>query len=84
MDRLLSEPEGMEVGVSDPNPVRVKRKTLQAVLEQCQRALELINASDEEDDDVSVSSEEPQPSNRPDLEADQVPLSLFLFYCFFH
>ncbi|XP_027331261.1 uncharacterized protein LOC113846806 [Abrus precatorius] len=55
----------MEVGVSDPNPVRVKRKTLQAVLEQCQRALELINASDEEDDSDS-------PSTPPDPETDQL------------
>lgn len=61
----------MEVIVSDPNPVRVKRKTLQAVLEQCQQALELINASDE-DDDVSDSNEEARPSTRPDPEADQV------------
>ncbi|XP_047164853.1 uncharacterized protein LOC124834244 isoform X3 [Vigna umbellata] len=29
----------------DPDPLRVKRKTLEAVLLQCQRALELINAA---------------------------------------
>ncbi|KAJ1416370.1 hypothetical protein SESBI_17326 [Sesbania bispinosa] len=62
----------MEVGVSDPNPVRVKRKTLQAVLEQCQRALELINASDEDDDDSDQSRDEPCSSTRPDPETDQL------------
>ncbi|CAJ2652165.1 uncharacterized protein LOC123920099 [Trifolium pratense] len=64
----------MEAIISDPSPVRVKRKTLQTVLEQCQRALELINASsdDDEDDDVSVSNDEPLPSTRPDPEADQL------------
>ncbi|RDX88380.1 hypothetical protein CR513_30034, partial [Mucuna pruriens] len=42
----------MEVGVvSEPDPVRLKRKTLEAVLEQCQRALELLNASDEEEEE---------------------------------
>ncbi|TKY56319.1 hypothetical protein E2542_SST20762 [Spatholobus suberectus] len=64
----------MEVGASDPNPVRVKRETLEAVLEQCQRALELLNASDEneeEDDDVE-DSEESRPSTRPDPETDQL------------
>lgn len=30
---------------SDPDPLRVKRKTLEAVLLQCQRALESINAT---------------------------------------
>ncbi|MCI22145.1 hypothetical protein A2U01_0043321, partial [Trifolium medium] len=40
----------MEAIISDPNPVRVKRKTLQTVLEQCQRALELINASSDDDE----------------------------------
>ncbi|KAF7817019.1 testis-specific Y-encoded-like protein 2 isoform X2 [Senna tora] len=54
----------MEVEVSDPKPiveirrensdkdrVRVKRKTLQTVLEQCQRALELLNTASGVDDD---------------------------------
>ncbi|KAK2376128.1 hypothetical protein QL285_076952 [Trifolium repens] len=63
----------MEAIISDPNPVRVKRKTLQTVLEQCQRALELINASsDDDEDDVSDSNDEPLPSTRPDPEADQL------------
>ncbi|XP_004490430.1 uncharacterized protein [Cicer arietinum] len=61
----------MESIISDPSPVRVKRKTLQTVLEQCQRALELINASDQ-DDDVSDSNDESLPSTRPDPEADHL------------
>ncbi|CAL5189489.1 unnamed protein product [Lathyrus oleraceus] len=63
----------MEAFLSDPEPVRVKRKTLQAVLEQCQRALELINnASDQDDGDVSDSNDESLPSTPPDPEADQL------------
>jgi len=61
----------MEAIISDPDPVRVKRKTLQTVLEQCQRALELINASDQ-DDNVSDSNDENLPSTPPDPEADQL------------
>ncbi|XP_057442467.1 uncharacterized protein LOC130734156 [Lotus japonicus] len=66
--------DAVVVGVSDPvDPVRVKRKTLQAVLEQCQRALELINnASDDDNDDVSGSSDDSTPSTRPDPETDQL------------
>jgi len=80
----------MEAIIADPNPVRVKRKTLQTVLEQCQRALELINdnnaSSDDDDgnDDVSDSNQQPLPSTPPDPEADQVltpsfsnPISIF-------
>ncbi|CAK8537624.1 unnamed protein product [Lathyrus sativus] len=63
----------MEAILSDPEPVRVKRKTLQTVLEQCQRALELINnASDQDDGDVSDSNDESLPSTPPDQEADQL------------
>lgn len=69
----------MEAIIADPNPFRVKRKTLQTVLEQCQRALELINASsdddaddDDENDDVSDSNQQPLPSTPPDPEADQL------------
>lgn len=68
----------MEAIIADPNPVRVKRKTLQTVLEQCQRALELINdnnaSSDDDDgnDDVSDSNQQPLPSTPPDPEADQL------------
>ncbi|KAH7567680.1 hypothetical protein ACOSP7_010267 [Xanthoceras sorbifolium] len=64
----------MEIEVSNSNPlsvnvegerkedaerVRVKRKTLQAVLEQCQRALELLsNGSVEDDDEDGAEPEE--------------------------
>ncbi|KAK7301121.1 hypothetical protein RJT34_11982 [Clitoria ternatea] len=60
----------MEVGDFEPNPVRVKRKTLEAVLEQCQRALELLNASDEVLN--SDSRDDPLPSPPPDPETDQL------------
>lgn len=68
----------MEAIIADPNPVRVKRKTLQTVLEQCQRALELINNAssddddDDENDDVSDSNQQSLPSTPPDPEADQL------------
>ncbi|KAL2317643.1 hypothetical protein Fmac_031519 [Flemingia macrophylla] len=62
----------MEVGLSDPNTVCVKRKTLEAVLEQCQRALELLNASDESQQQDDHHSQESPPSTRPDPETDQL------------
>lgn len=74
----------MEVGVSEPNPnpVRVKRKTLEAMLEQCQRALELINASDgqhqEQEEEEEEDSDESQPSTSPDPETDQA-ITLYFF-----
>ncbi|XP_061372071.1 uncharacterized protein LOC133314593 isoform X1 [Gastrolobium bilobum] len=60
---------------SDPDldPLRVKRKTLEAVLLQCQRALELINTTDsadvdEDDCDVETSTS----SSTPDPETDEL------------
>jgi len=62
----------------------VKRKTLEAMLEQCQRALELINASDaqhqepEEEEEEEEDSDESHPSTPPDSETDQaITLSFF-------
>ncbi|KAK7275830.1 hypothetical protein RIF29_16955 [Crotalaria pallida] len=56
--------------------VRVKRKTLQTVLEQCQRALELINnTSDEIDDSDSDTTSTTVPDQLPpppDPEADEL------------
>ncbi|WVZ20559.1 hypothetical protein V8G54_007881 [Vigna mungo] len=58
----------------DPDPLRVKRKTLEAVLLQCQRALELINAASpsssasaevEEEDCVADSEAEAIASTDP-------------------
>eukprot|EP00262_Sarcandra_glabra_P003595 TRINITY_DN1432_c3_g2_i1.p1 TRINITY_DN1432_c3_g2~~TRINITY_DN1432_c3_g2_i1.p1 ORF type:complete len:222 (-),score=47.29 TRINITY_DN1432_c3_g2_i1:384-1049(-) len=49
----------MEISGSKPsNQIRVKRKALQAVLEQCHRALELLKKTDDndEDDDEEDSS----------------------------
>ncbi|PWA54073.1 hypothetical protein CTI12_AA439030 [Artemisia annua] len=50
----------MEVMNSDKDQVRVKRKTLEAVLDQCQKALELLSTNgfidDDDDDDGDGSS----------------------------
>jgi hypothetical protein len=43
---------------TDKDQVRVRRKTLVVVLEQCQRALELLNNADGVDDDGYTSGEE--------------------------
>ncbi|RZC62893.1 hypothetical protein C5167_024653 [Papaver somniferum] len=52
------EPSNLQEGVivldgkkDEQQQLRVKRKTLQAVLEQCQRALDLINSGEVDDDD---------------------------------
>ncbi|CAL0317841.1 unnamed protein product [Lupinus luteus] len=58
--------------ISEKERVRVKRKTLQTVLEQCQRALELINASDDKDVSDSETIEPDQVPRSPDVEADQL------------
>lgn len=50
----------MEVMNSDKDQVRVKRKTLEAVLDQCQKALELLSTNgfiDDDDDDSSNINE---------------------------
>ncbi|TXG52694.1 hypothetical protein EZV62_021863 [Acer yangbiense] len=83
----------MEIEVSNSNPlsvnvgserkeeverVRVKKKTLQAVLDQCQRALELLsNGSIEDDDEDGAESEEETGRQglsplRADREADEL------------
>ncbi|KAL2340018.1 hypothetical protein Fmac_007958 [Flemingia macrophylla] len=60
---------------ADVDPIRVKRKTLEAVLLQCQRALEFIDAastSPPEDSDAEPDPE-PQPTaSSPDPDADQL------------
>jgi len=77
----------------DPDPLRVKRKTIEAVLLQCQRALELINATSPSASvsaSVSASAEveeedcetdgEAEATASTDPHADQVvPLSLLGF-----
>ena len=86
----VSESRSTAIGVlrrenSDKDRVRVKRKTLQTVLEQCQRALEMLNTTsggddDEEDDSddaggADVDEEqrgEGSGSLRGDREADEV------------
>lgn len=59
--------------------IRVKRKTLQALLDDCQRALELLNlaelSSEDDDDDKSTNERngsQEEESNRGDPEADEV------------
>ncbi|KAG5065769.1 hypothetical protein HKD37_04G009802 [Glycine soja] len=73
---------------SDPDPLRVKRKTLEAVLLQCQRALELINATsstaadvDEEDSEVegeATASADPDADELCDLLKSRVECPAFL------
>jgi len=70
----------------DPDPFRVKRKTLEAVLLQCQRALELIDAaspsssSAEVEEEDCVADGEAEAIACTDPHADQVvPLSLLGF-----
>lgn len=75
--------------VEEKDQVRVKRKTLQTVLEQCQRALELISNSevgikddddedDDDKDDVDPQGEFSDLALRRDQETDEVCLVLFL------
>ncbi|KAG4389433.1 hypothetical protein GLYMA_06G094100v4 [Glycine max] len=78
---------------SDPDPLRVKRKTLEAVLLQCQRALESINATsatasssastyvDEEDYDgegEATASADPDADELCDLLKSRVECPAFL------
>ena len=93
-----------EVSVSDPNleakirsekedRVRVKRKTLEAVLEQCQRALQLLNdasssssANSDDERQHDSDSDIPTPpddaprsgSLTPDSEADEVIIIIII------
>lgn len=95
----------MEVEVSDPKPivgirredsdkgrVRVTRKTLQALLGQCQRALESLNSISGVDEDEEYFGGEGEaavadegrclggsPSMGDDREADEVIVFFFLF-----
>lgn len=76
------ESSAVDVPKVDKDRVRVKRKTLQAVLEQCQRALELLGTTgdvvdeDEEDDSFHGAEEEGDgagsASPSRDREADEV------------
>ena len=45
-------------GDSEEDRLRVKRKTLQAVLDQCQRALDLLGTTVDGDDDDDEEGEE--------------------------
>lgn len=76
---------------TDKDQVRVRRKTLVVVLQQCQRALELLNNTDSvEDDDEGDTSgaESREVKSSPsrdcsstsfgDREADEVESCLFL------
>ena len=74
-------------GKGEREDVRVKKKTLKAVLEQCQRALESLNdvdGVDDDDDDNDVDDDDTdqkgaqdrasssQSSSSPDHEAEEV------------
>ncbi|KAK6940232.1 hypothetical protein RJ641_029763 [Dillenia turbinata] len=54
-------------GKSDKDEIRVRRKSLQAVLEQCQRALELLSNAgcDDDDDDANEDEESTEGSSSP-------------------
>ncbi|XP_022773098.1 uncharacterized protein LOC111315542 isoform X2 [Durio zibethinus] len=78
-----NESLAMEVGemkikvVEEQDQFRVKRKTLQAVLEQCQRALELLSNNevgidDDDEDDVDPQGELCGLGLRRDQEADEL------------
>lgn len=57
-DALMGEVERRRK-VEEKDRVRVKRKTLEAVLEQCQRALELLSNSDAlNDDDENIDDKD--------------------------
>lgn len=76
--------------VEEKDQVRVKRKTLQAVLEECQRALELLSNCEDGTDDDDEDGEGKDEVNhqgelngvdlRRDQEADEVCLNLFLHF----
>ncbi|XP_061970430.1 uncharacterized protein LOC133693263 [Populus nigra] len=51
-------PSTVDLEERNKDQVRVRRKTLKVVLEQCQRALELLNNADGVDDDGYTSGEE--------------------------
>lgn len=73
---LPIDAENMTKG--DNEKVRVQRKTLLAVLEQCQRALELLAKDYDEDDNDEGADSEEEPSregswsSRADPEADEL------------
>lgn len=80
-----SSPLSVRVTKEEKERVRVKRETLQSVLEQCQIALELLsNGFDEDDDDDGAAVYEEDPSRqgstsrRADREADEVQHQAFL------
>nr|AAM67315.1 unknown [Arabidopsis thaliana] len=82
-----SERKGKRI---DKDNIRVKRKTLQALLNDCQRALELLNlaevSSEDDEDDKSTgegsgsqeSRGEVSSSDREDPEADEVSICISL------
>ncbi|WCJ24717.1 hypothetical protein M5689_006653 [Euphorbia peplus] len=73
-----SSPSSSSMDLEDKDRFRVKRKTLKAVLEQCQRALESLTTSDspmddQDDDDEDEDAREPSSSHLPvDREADEL------------
>lgn len=85
MEIQVTESKGKRI---DKDNIRVKRKTLQALLDDCQRALELLNLDDEDRPGERSASPEEEPgrgefpsSDRGDPEADQVCISLSLSLC---
>lgn len=67
-----SKPASIDVRIGEgsgemKDQLRVKRKTLQAVLEQCQRALELISTTGVLDDDANCSEDADEEDSREGL-----------------
>uniref|UniRef100_A0A803LUY1 MADS box interactor-like n=1 Tax=Chenopodium quinoa TaxID=63459 RepID=A0A803LUY1_CHEQI len=60
--------ESSNRGRKEREEVKVKLKTLKAVMEQCQRALESLNTDADERDNCARSS----PSSSPDYEAEEL------------
>lgn len=75
---------------SGTDRVRVKRQTLETVLQQCQRALELLNSvggTEEDDDDVGdagrdVVEENDETSSTPSSDAETEEVIDFIAFCF--
>lgn len=86
-----SKPASIDVRIGEgsgemKDQLRVKRKTLQAVLEQCQRALELISTTGVLDDDANCSEDADEEDSREglsspcdDMETDDVRELKILF-----
>ncbi|KAK4352335.1 hypothetical protein RND71_027853 [Anisodus tanguticus] len=56
MEVVEAKPIQLIIAKSDQDRIKVKRKTLEAVLQECQRALELLSTTGSVDDDIDDSN----------------------------